>query len=325
MKLILLHGENNFDSEAKLKSYVNTLSKTFSKIEKIDGDTAKNISDMHLDFDISLFGEKKAVVIRRLFQNSNKNTLDSFLKYLESNEKDTGDNTIVLWEDKNADKRTVLYKYIVKKFTVEEFPKLTYRDLTNWIIKYGNLKDIVIGSNEAFMLTLRVGEDTNVIAHEINKLSSLKITKLTEEDISKYLSESAEHNIFELLDVILDILSLGDNKDNSHEFHSKYIKMQKLSEKLFEDYKNYPSLMANLTSNLSTLLQIKLLQEKGLAQVEIASQIPMHPFVFKKLYARSSNFNIEYLKNKYALLADLDYKFKKGEIDATSVVVMIVK
>ncbi|MEI6886630.1 MAG: DNA polymerase III subunit delta [bacterium] len=325
MKLILLHGENNYDSELKLNSYIDSLSKTFSKIVKVDGGNAKNMNDLNLDFDISLFGEKKAVVIKRIFQNSTKTILESFLKYLESKENDEGDNTIILWEDKNADKRTVLYKYILKKFKVEEFPKLTYRDLNNWVIKYGQSKNMIIGNDESYMLTLRVGENTSVIANEIDKLASLKIERLTKEDINKYLSESAEHSIFELLETILDLIEISSLENSNTEFHSKYSKMLKLSEKLFEDYKNYPSLIANLTSNLSTLVQIKILKEKGLEQSEIASQIPMHPFVFKKLYSRSNNFSRKLLETKFEQLADLDYKFKKGEIDASSVIVMIVK
>lgn len=325
MKLILLHGENNYNSELKLQEYISTLSKTFSKIVKVDGETAKTINDLKLDFDISLFGEKKALVIKRIFQNQSKVLLEAFLKYIESQLKDTSDSTIVIWEDKKADKRTILYKYILKNFKEEEFPKLSYGELNSWVIKYGLDKGLKIGSNEAYLITLRVGENIKVIANEIDKLASLKLDKISEKDIAKYLSESSEHNIFELLEIILDLLEISNSKDKNTEFHTKYSKMQKLAERLFEDYKNYPSLIANLTSNISTLLRIKILEEDGLNQADISSQIPMHPFVFRKLYGRSSSFNRKFLEDKFELLSDLDYKFKKGDIDAIGVVIMMVK
>ncbi len=312
MDIILLHGDNSYTLRNRLKEILSKYPTL--KVSKVDGEDAKNINDLVLDFNVSLFQEKKLLLIQNLFENSSKILLERFQKHITD---DTSDNVLVLVESDFVDKRTSLYKLIKTKFKFEEFPKQTSRTLIPWITDYLKESGIKISTDIAFELLGKVGEDQQALKNELDKLVVLDKREISRDDVKTYISTSRESEIFELTEACLNYFVKPSPHDLKEIIH--------LTEIFKEDYKNYPIFLSILTNQLSQLIRIKVYEDNGYGPDQISKEVQAHPFVIRKLLERAKLLKRDQLEKIFENLLILDSKFKIGELDFLSVVSLLLK
>lgn len=137
------------------------------------------------------------VVIVREAQNIKK--LDDLEAYLKSPLATT--ILVIAYKGKSVDKRSKVYKEIVKCGEVLETVKLYENEIPAWVTNYLKTKGCTIEPAAATILADFIGNDLSRIANELDKLFTLLpvgSTKITAEHIEQNIGISKEYNTFEL-------------------------------------------------------------------------------------------------------------------------------
>ena len=108
---------------------------------------------------------------------------------------------VLLFHRAKLDKRTVLYKSILKCGTVLESPAIRDYEVSKWIISYYRSRGLSIDPQAAALLGESAGTDLSVIVAETDKLLKNlpeSVSQVSVQDIEKNVGISREFSIFEL-------------------------------------------------------------------------------------------------------------------------------
>jgi DNA polymerase-3 subunit delta len=146
-----------------------------------------------------MFAEHTVVILREASQMKDLSELTAYLEQpLPS--------TVLVIEHrfKKLDGKTRLAKMMAKKGVYFTSEKLKEDEVPSWVTAYGAAQGLEIGSREAEMLSVYLGNDLQKISNELEKIlineSGLK--QLTTAHVEKYIGVSREYNVFDLPDVI---------------------------------------------------------------------------------------------------------------------------
>ncbi|HEC65169.1 MAG TPA: hypothetical protein ENI23_07745 [bacterium] len=296
----LLHGDNYFESKEALDELINDLQKKKEdlEIEIIHGDIANNLDEFFSTSDaFSLFNSSRLLVIKRSFSNKKTSILGEVVEYL--NEKK--DLDIVFWEDRSADKRLKLYKFLSKKGVVREFQNKKPAALRTWVIEQFGAEKIKISSNHADAIIFRVGDDQMLLHKEISKIISLlKIDKRSEfaEEYLEMFSQSAEASIWNFIDALTE----RRHKDALSDI-----------DRLVRDKADYSKNIGMIVRQLRLLTQVRSVLDTGSG--DGIRSLGLHPFVLGKIKNQVEGFDLEKLSTLYRRLVNLDLSVKQGRID----------
>ncbi|MBR6640732.1 MAG: hypothetical protein IKL08_00850, partial [Clostridia bacterium] len=125
----------------------------------------------------------------------------------------------------------------------------------------------------------------------------------TKEVIDEICTRTLDAKIFDLVDMVL-------------------AKKKKEALKILEDMlaqKTYPGIITGmLYKQMKQMYMIKLLEEKIRKEgmnVNIATELGIHPFVFSKLKAASANYTIKEIENILLEFEEYDCSSKTGKMD----------
>lgn len=297
--IYLLAGKNSYLSWKELNKLKKEILKEDSliNIETINGDEVGDISEITKFFEMgNLFSSKSVVIVKRFFQNKSKNLKNDLARYLD----ETTD--IIFWEEKDVDKRTVLYKFINKKGVYKEFKELDFVRLRRWI--EDNLKNegIEIETSALDKLLFRVSTDQFIIESELRKLTAyLKATNrntLTQDDIKEMIPITKEESIWDFID------SLADKDKN---------RALILLESILKGPSDYPLVLALIVRQLRILYLINHYKNTPLG--DLAKMMGIHIFVLRKASTMASALGKQKVLLAYEKLLSLDIKVKSGEMD----------
>ena len=108
---------------------------------------------------------------------------------------------VLLFHRAKLDKRSALYKSIVKAGTALESPAIRDYEISNWIISYYRSRGLSIDPQAAALLGESAGTDLSVIVAETDKLLKNlpeSANQVSVQDIEKNVGISREFSIFEL-------------------------------------------------------------------------------------------------------------------------------
>lgn len=160
----------------------------------------------------------------------------------------------------------------------------------------------------------RVNDSYDAIYQECNKLKLYKIDskEITNQDVASLLPMPLEKQDQLSFDLIRAI-GLKDKK-------------QALT--LYNQLKNYNievfSLMGLLESQYRLLYQVKLLNNRGYREEEIAKKLAVHPYRAKKILELGRYSSIKEVKQFILKLADLDLKLKTGKADKDIAIELLI-
>jgi len=208
------------------------------------------------------------------------------------------DSSIVLFiEEGEPDKRTVLYKRLVKEKS-KELNLLQGSELTKWIMSETEKSGGQIETKEANMLAGYYGGDLWQLKNEIQKLVSYN-KKITEESIEKMSVANINVKIFDLTDAIT-----AKNKGKAF----------KVLGELLDSGENEMYILSMVQwqmRNLTLVYELKDLNER-----DIASKAKMNPYIVKKtLYVAKKIESPSTIKSYYTLIIEAENDIKTGAKD----------
>lgn len=224
----------------------------------------------------SLFGAKKVIIINKFSEEFN-NIAGADLVSAQDN--------IIVFYDENPDKRTKLFKKLLKIAQCEEFKLLENYELTKWVQEYANY-----GLAIANKLSAYLGNDLWQMSNEIDKLKAYigYENLISDKDIEWLIKAKISTNIFKTIDALA--------------IHDKKTALKLLCEHLSAgDDENY--LFNMFCYQFRNILKIKFNDFSGL-----------HPFVIQKTRAMAQKYSLEKLQTIFSQLLTLDLWSKTSRV-----------
>lgn len=219
----------------------------------------------------SLFGTKKLIIIEGLKE--------------EFNEIEDFDGHIIVFCDENPDKRTKLFKKLLKIAQCQEFKPLENYELTKWIQEYANCSSAIANKLSAYL-----GNDLWQMSNEIDKLKAYigYENLISDKDIEWLIKAKISTNIFKTIDA----LAIGDKKT------ALKLLCQHL---VIGDDENY-------------LFNMFCYQFRNILKIKLNNYSDMHPFVVKKTKPIAQKYSLEKLQTIYSQLLTLDLWSKTSRV-----------
>jgi len=288
--IILLYGKDTYRSKNRL----NEIKKEFKNESGInerflDGKilTFEELKNEVLG--LSFFNEKKLIIIENIFLNKNlkEEIKEKGKDFLDS------ENVIIFYEKDKVLKGDVLYSFIRKKATIEEFELLKEDELRKWVKEEITKNGGTISLKALDLLIEYIGSDLWRQHNEISKLIAYRDKEeITEKDVNLLINIQAETNIFSTVDALAD-----KNKE----------KAIKLIKKHLDKGESVFGLLAMVAYQFKSMLIVK--------TAEDYRKTSLNPFVARKAFYQSEKFSFEDLKRIYGKILEIDSGIKTGKID----------
>lgn len=251
--------------------------------------------------------DKRTIIIENCpFFKSEGEKLAEYLK-------DVPQTTYFVFVEESVDKRSKLYKSIVKNGCVIETNGLTEDKLATWIVGMLKKEHKKITQNTMNHLLSKIGTDMDNIRSEVEKLICYCYEKevIEIEDVDAICTSQIQNQIFDMLDAMAN-------------------KKQKDALRLYYNLlalKEPPMRILYLIGRqFNLLLQTKILKQKGYNDKAIAEKIGVPPFAVSKYLKQAGKFQTEDLKKAIEECVEADWAVKSGNRnDRLSVELMIIQ
>ncbi len=193
--ITLLIGENSFEINRELARIVADFG---GLAEKVDGASLETRQLPDLLMGVSLFSDKRLVIIRDL--SSNKAIWPEFSTWLQ---RVSDDINLVLVEPK-PDKRTTTFKDLKKLTRVLEFNEWGERDTAKaeaWLIDEAKQIGFKLDASNVKLIVRRVGLDQWQLYHALQKLAL--VDKIDAATIENVIDANPTENVFNLFEAAL--------------------------------------------------------------------------------------------------------------------------
>jgi DNA polymerase-3 subunit delta len=306
--IFFLFGEDTYRSRQKLRDIVNR----YQKIHK----TGLNLSfldGIKLDFQdclekfraVPMFREKKLVIIRNIFPNSEFK--EKFIEKVK--EFKNSKNMVLFYENGVVPKNDAFLKILKNQGEFQEFEPLKGERLRKWAKKeienYGKKIDYTALSQLIFY----IGSDLWRFSNEIKKLVSYQLKcrniEISSKEVEILVRPKIETDIFRTIDA----LALRDKKQALC-FIYKHLEKG--------DYPLYLLTMINF--QFRNLLMLKSRnQSDGLTK-----DLGMHPYTVMKAARQSEKFSLDELKKIYQKIFQADLDIKTGKIEPETALDLLI-
>ncbi|WP_300562451.1 DNA polymerase III subunit delta [Companilactobacillus sp.] len=298
-------------------AFINDIQTSFKKLltpEEID----MNFSSFDLE-DVSLedmigeaisapfFGERRLVFAENPYfltgekiKHSVEQNPDLLIDYIQNPAPTTV--LVIFATYEKLDSRKKITKQLKKLATPVDAGKLDSHLLAKTINQELRQSDFSI---EPQALDLLVNKTKGSYSQALNQLDKLKLyalktKKIDVQAVNELVPQSLDDNVFELMNQILN-----KNIFEAEELYHQFL-LQKIDPIL---------LTAILTSQLRSLIQTKILSQKGLSEATIAKQLKIHPYRVKMSLQQSRRLKTQTLSQMFQQIVDLDYQVKSGQGD----------
>ena len=281
--------KNKIDEIITNNNFKDSITSTYSLEEQ---SLEKPLEDLDT---YSLLSNKKTIII---------NNIDHLLKYLDN---PSNDNLLIITANKIDSKSTILKK--IKEKTTYIKPEYKSED----IIK-NYLKDYKISNVDINYLIELCNDNQIKIKNECDKLKMfyLETKTITRENIDEIVVKEfgdPQNQVFRFSRVIAE-----NNKKEALKIFEELI-----------DYGKHPiEILSLISSQLRTLLQIKLMEENGLKKNEIAELLEKKPFYVEKQQELTRLYSIKSISQLIKNLQDIDTKMKSTDLDNKMLIEMYI-
>ena len=252
---------------------------------------------------MSLFSDKKIIIVNNayIFTGANKKYTEQNTEELENYLNNINDDTILIFttNSEKLDERKKITKLVKKNGIVKDFNSIDNISLVKSLFD-----DYSISNENVKYLISRVGEDSSLLASEIEKIKIYKDKDktITYDDITNLTTKSLEINNFKLIDAII-------NKNKAEAFNL-YQDRIKLNEEPI-------AIIISLANQIRIMYQVKQLYLEGYTENNIASILKIHPYRVKLASQNARKYDSNVLLKYLKQLADLDINIKTGKVDKT--------
>lgn len=221
--------------------------------------------------------------------------------------------TILVFVEKDVDKRGKLYKVVQKKGRAVELGRQDEKTLQAWVLGMLKKEKRTITRDALTLFLEKSGNDMENIANELEKLLTYTHGKDAVEyaDVEEICTVTTESRVFDMIRAVAE-------------------KKQKQALDLYYDLlslKEPPMrILFLIARQFNQMMQVKDLRERGYGASEIASKAGIAPFIVKKTLAQSAQFEMEELYRAVKDCVEAEKAVKTGRLgDCLAVEMVIVK
>lgn len=289
--IFFFYGSNSYASRRKLQEIVETYkAKTGSDfgLERIDGVTTNAKSLQAALQAVPFLASSRLVIIEYLSANkAASGQIESIIKAVPA-------STVVVFYEKDVDKRSSFYKTLSTKAKVQSFELLGPTQLAAWVAAH--LKELGASIESGAMAELidRVGDDQWRLEQELGKLANHS-SQITRDHVQLLVEPGRDENIFGLVDA----MASGRTKQAISQYQL-----------LLAGGANELYILSMIMWQLRNLLLAK--TAGPMAPGELAKRAGLSPFVANKAQARQAALDLEQLKKAFLAAVDAEYKIKTG-------------
>lgn len=323
--LLLLHGPDTFRSRQYLKEMVAEFKtkRDPQGFNVVFFDAKKNEGGEIMEALLSppFLSERRMAVIENLSVVKSDEMRDRLLELAK--EKKIPESTVaIFWEEElsalgGRDKKKThpLFNFLAKQKYSKEFNNLTSGRIKDWAESELKKRGIKIEKRALESLIASVGADLWQLNSELEKLAAFAGSKedktIAFGDVSLFISENIDDNVFHLIDALLGRRSK---------------EAIKLLQDQWEAGEESAKLFGAIIWQFRSLLMIKdyLALNPGANSDQISRALGLHPFVIKKALAILPGFSFEQLKKIYQKLLEIDLKVKTGGGDLSQLLEILI-
>lgn len=213
--------------------------------------------------------------------------------------------------EEEIDKRLKLTDAVKKSGLLVEFAYQKPVDLVKWVIKVCKSMGRIMDASVASYLVEISEQGMTEIYNEIQKLVMYTEGRqsITQPDVDRICTRSVKSRIFDLTDAIAE---------------QDAVKGLKLLNDMLMLKEPLPKILFMITKQLRQILEVRLLQNKGYAAAQVASEMGLPPFIASKLIKQSSRFSEDRLKKAMEESLEYDIAIKTGKIDEKIAVELMI-
>jgi len=220
-------------------------------------------------------------------------------------------STVVVFIEKEVDKRNRLYKYVNKNGIAIEMKQMDAAHTKSFIVSLLKENSKQMRGNTADYFLQQVNNSLSNVKNEIDKLISYTDgrSEITKEDIDAVCCIQPENHVFQMIDYAVA---------------GKKAEALKLYSDLLELRESPMSILYLMSRHFNILLQVK--ASEGTPKNEIASKLSLPAFAVGKYIGQAKRFGEGQLKKMLEDCIETEYKFKRGMIgDQTGVELLLVQ
>lgn len=229
---------------------------------------------------------------------------DKSLDYLLAYIKDPNPDSVIIWRSPNAqvDKRKKLTKAFLGLKTSLDFSTLTEKEVETIVYQKAQILQLKIDKGLIKKLLERTLYQLSQSVRELEKLKTYSLSgqPINQEVMVALVPRAIESDVFELTKAILS-------------------KQVKKANQIYQDLllqKHEPiAILALIASQFRLMIQVKILQQNGYGQQDMASDLGVHAYRVKLASQSSSQYPLDQLKKLYLYMIDMDFQLKTGQTD----------
>lgn len=290
----VLTGSNTFLLKAELDKRVQEFLSVHGDmgLERIDGEEADFNRVQEAITSLPFLASKKLVVLR------NPSAIKVFTEKITDITEGIPDTTDVIIYESKLDKRSVYYKTLKAKTSLQEFTEPDVFGLGKWLVGQAKTAGGELLQSDAQFLVERVGANQQLLSNELAKLLAYDM-QVTRQTIQLLTEPTPQSTIFELLD-------------------SAFAGRTKQAMAIYDDQRKLKvepqQILAMLAWQLHILALVKTAEGRGID--DIASQTKVSPFTLRKSQSIAARLSLSDLKSLIKKVLALDVSLKSQSIDA---------
>ena len=295
----VLYGKINYLIEKNIKKIIDDAHINNENIVKYDLEQDSLTKILNDANSISLFGDKKIIIVDNafVFTGSTKKSIDTddLEAYLDNINEDT--ILIFVVDNEKLDERKKITKLAKKNGYVKEYNSVDTLSVVKELFD-----DYSITNDLLKYIVERVGDDITLLSCEIEKIKLYKGSNktITKQDIDNLTTKSYEANNFKLIDAII-----LKNKSLAYELYKERIELNE----------EPIAIIISVANQVRIMYQVKELYSSGYTENDIARNLGIHPYRVKLAAQNARKYTSEILLNYLKQLSDLDIGIKTGSVD----------
>ncbi len=245
-----------------------------------------------------MMAEKKLVVIK----NSGifKSATEEVKEFWQTRLSNLADYILLIFDERETDKRSVLYKTAAKYGLCVEFKFMKDYEISSWVTREVQKAGKKISKEAAEYLVSMCDSGISNVKNELDKLLGYCGDEIYKSDIEKVVSKPLGIVVFEITDALI-----AKNGDLA----------MKLILKMKENKESAFNILYLMSSAFDKMLYCKLLLNEGATYDIISSKLKLAPFITRKYIDGAKSFSEEFLINRVCKTAEVDLAVKQGETD----------
>lgn len=298
--IYLLYGEEVFIKDSYVKKIIDLIDDggmpDFNKLV-FDGEKAdiSEIDDAIESF--PMMCEKKLILIKdsRIFSKAKEEIKQYWLNRLDS----IPDYVVLVFDEKEVDKRSALLKKVAKFGACFEFEVMNENDTVTWVERQVLNSGKKIAKDVAQYFVSVCDDGLSNVKNELDKLLNYCEKQIGKSDVDKIVSKAVGVKVFELTNHIM-----SKNPDGAMKILND---LKTVKEPAFK-------LLYLLSGTFDKMLRCSLLLAEGNSYSDIAAKIKVAPFIAQKYANSARGFGENYLVDRIIAAANIDLQIKNGQI-----------